>query len=393
MATRIVASAAAPAAATQRTESILDLSRSRVTTTTGSWSVHDIVSQYNPPDEKTDTGNDGIISLPLGQRLWAWKDKRGQDKQTRLIDSVMYNFPIPTLILSEHRSAGSLRYKIQDGRHRVETMWRFKNNKFSWNATYYRDLCPRDQQRFDERMIPVVIIKNATIEQLADIFIRLNNGMALKDKDYFWAHREKPLIKRVREIVAANAERFKPLFGGVDLTNRDYLPDWIAIIIGLSTWNAGNMTTSYIRVSEGFVTEPDGSATNFLDMEIEEERVEAGLNALFNLYTAANERNRALPKTLKRYRKVGFVTAFYLAEWMEVDDAGEAALQAKWVGIIDRIRTDPKNEVYLRTTGAQNLTTKKISDVLKQVNDWLRNAPGTAPPPDGSSDDGEEDDE
>ena len=357
--------------------SAIDMTR-RCRISTEPWKVRRIVGRYTPPDEKTGTGNNNALRLPEGQRLWSWKDKRGQAKQVNLVDSVFYNYPIPSIILNETEDGV---YFIYDGRHRVETLWNFKKDKFTWNGKKYSELSEDDRERFDEREIPVLVVQHATVEQLADMFMRLNAGMPLKDKDFCWARRDSPLISKTREIVRANA-RFKPLFGGIDIESRDYLPNWIALVLGLSTGIPGNMTTSFLRVSE------------HLEHTVDEAKVSNGLDALYSLYTTANQRYPMMAKDLKRYKKIGFVSAFFLADWMTNAEAARPAIVEKWIGLIGKIRSNEDNEKCLRTTGAQNLTTKKIEAVLRQVNEFL--AAGTTAvvtPSDESSVDEDTDEE
>jgi hypothetical protein len=337
--------------------SVIDHSR-RVHVEHAAWSVLTIVRDYHPE-------NTGALVLPEGQRQWAWKNKHGIVKQQKLIDSVVYGFPIPSIILNMKSRAC---YEIYDGRHRIETMWRYFNDKFKWSGKFYSELCAEDQRIFRERTLPTTITQDATNEQLAEIFIRLNSGAALKDYDLFWARRDSALVRATRRLVCNN-QRLSTALGNLDLTYRNDLANWIAIVSGLSTWNSGNMTTSYIRQSEG-----PGLG---LEMEIREDRVIDGINALCDLLEAANVTYPVLVKEQKKLKKVGKIIAFFLHEWMAAENRD--IVHAKWLDIIGRIRGSDDIAkpmlTALSTTGAQNLTADKISETLAQVASYLAGTP------------------
>jgi hypothetical protein len=166
-------------------------------------------------------------------------------------------------------------------------------------------------------------------------------------------------------------QRLSSALGGVDLTYRNDLANWTAVVAGLSTWNSGNMTTSYLRLS--------GDKGLGLDMVINEDRVNDGINALCNLLEAANVAYPVLVKEQKKLKKVGKIIAFFLHEWMGTENRD--AVHAKWLDIIGRIRGSDDIAkpmlTALRTTGAQNLTTDKISETLAQVATYLAGAPPT----------------
>jgi hypothetical protein len=214
------------------------------------------------------------------------------------------------------------------------------------------------------------------------MFIRLNAGAPLKDYDFLWARRDTPLVSATRTLVCGHP-RLSAALGGIDLRYRPDLANWTAIVAGLSTWNSGNMTTSFIRLS---------SEELGLEREVHEDRITAGVDAFCALLEAANQAYPVLAKQQKQLKKVGKIAAFFLHEWMEQED--RSAVHAKWVGIIGRLRGN--NEVSkamsaaLSTTGAQNLTSTKISQTIRQVDEYL--ASGVVDLPSVTSDD-ESDDE
>jgi hypothetical protein len=337
------------------------------------WSILDLVTEFNPK-------NTGSIIIPEGQRLWAWKDKKGLNKQQKLIDSVFYGFPIPSIILNKKRNSRTL--EVYDGRHRIETLWRFYNNQFKWEGHLFSELSVEDQRVFCERTLPATITQNATNEQLADMFIRLNAGVSLKDSDLLWIRRDMSLVKQTLELVCKN-ERLSTTLGGLDLSRRPDLANWTALTAGLSTRNAGNMTTSFVRLA--------GDPGLGLEMDVDAAYVRTALNAFCELLEEANTAFPVLQPQQRKLKKVGKVAAFYFSEWMAADD--KAPIQAKWLSIVGRLRSGgdvaKAMSAALSTTGAQNLTTTKISETLEQVNAYLA---GVAPSPTLDDDDDDDDD-
>ena len=334
--------------------SVIDPAR-HLTTLSNLWSVSLLASYYELPTEEAPCGS-GRLYLPKHQRLWSWKNKKGLAKQRGFIDSVLHNYPIPAIILNRIDDGVRERWQIYDGRHRVETLRRYKNNDFSLTVgeteVFYKDLSPSDRQRFDERNIPTIIMDSATPSQLAEVFMRLNAGKALSQADYCHANQDTPLVSGTLRVLEANKERFRSLFG-TDITRRDSMPDWVGLCLGLSTQNAGNMTTSFERHQA------------YLDLELDLEKVRAGFDALFTLYTEVGLLTTAMPRDLKRYERVGFINAFFLAEWLQ----DPAAIQ-NWITVVTHIRTTGDRSM-VTIAGAQNLTTAKIEAVLSKVHGWL----------------------
>jgi hypothetical protein len=325
-----------------------------------SWTLEYIGDNYSEDEER----REGVLYLPPGQRNWAWKHKRGNKKMENLIDSLIHNYPVPSSIVN----LVSGRYQIYDGRHRMETIWRFRNNKFTWKGLHYKDLCENDRYKFDNRKIPVTVVhakkgQLVSVDQLADIFIRLNSGQKLSDSDMFWAYRDTLVMKGVRNLILENA-RLKAIFGDIDMNYRPDLANWVAYYRGLGTV-AGNMSTSYHRASDN-----DG-----LQGKFDEEAVRNGIDALCTLYERANTGFPASSRELRSYKKIGFVNAFFLADWMSADAATKPTIITKWLGVIGRLRSDANTQRDMRyalhTTSANNITAKKIGEVIGQVNKYL----------------------
>lgn len=329
-------------------------------------SVGALVNDYHPD-------NSGVIVRPDGQRLlapsWSLSTKKGRAKQANLIDSIFYGYAIPSILLNRRRALRI--FEVYDGRHRLETLWNFHNDKLKWNNHLFSELSDDDQRVFMERSIPVTITDGATNVQLAELFIRVNAGVPLRDSDLLWANRDSALVRSARNLIE-NHPRLSAALGGLSLTSRSDLANWTAYVAGLSTQNAGNMTTSYVRLSSD-----EGLG---LDHAVNEPLVRAGLDAYCTLLESANLQFPALVSEQRKYKKIGRIAAFFFAELMRTDNPDDAyRIHQKWLGIIGRLRGPVDDaaamSAALRTTGAQNLTTAKVEQVLRQVNDFLAGIP------------------
>lgn len=301
------------------------------------------------------------VTIPDSQREWAWKGKRGQRKMDDFIDSIMNNYAIPSCIVYQ---TGLNTFSLYDGRHRFQSIQSYKNDEFTWRGRKYSELSAEDQQKFNSREIPVTIISEATLAVLADMFLRMNDGAPLKDYDRFWANRFTPFIQSVERLIQNN-ERLSACLGNYTMTKREDLANWVALLSGLSTRSGGNMTTSYIRVCEEIG----------LNRVVDDDAVKADLDILCELLETANERYPALDKEKKELKKVGKILAFFFHDWFTSNRNRNVI--AKWVAVIGKLRGSEQErkemKAALSTTGAQNLTSKKVETVLRQVNNYIEN--------------------
>jgi hypothetical protein len=341
--------------------SLIDASKTLAVNHT-TWTVLDIARKYRPD-------NSGRLRRPRSQRNFApgW---RKPIRQADLIDSIFHNYPLGNAILNkvyDNPDDTDAWYDIYDGRHRIETIWRFVNNEFKYKGLLYRDLSNSDRKTFNERKIPVTEITfdaDTSVERqayvLAEVFIRLNRGVKLTDSDLCWANRDMPLIRATLEILEEYEDRIRVVFGGCDVRARTDLANWVGLAAGLSTGDAANMTSSYLRIADLACRDPDMPA------------IRSGIDALLRLYMRANVESPVSANALKAYRKIGFVNAFFFADRFR--STNETAVEDKWVDILNRVRdarTSAGMISALKTKGAQNLNITKVTQVLDQIDAYL----------------------
>ena len=125
---------------------------------------------------------------PNYQRGSVWKPKQKQ----MLIDSILRKIDIPKIYLRENKRDG-FSYEIIDGQQRMKTIWDFlirdfrlseetddlliDGEKYNVAGLSYKELGSKVKiERFHKYTLDVVIITNASENEIADLFFRLNNG-------------------------------------------------------------------------------------------------------------------------------------------------------------------------------------------------------------------------
>jgi len=134
--------------------------------------VHDVV-------RRIDQGS--FVMNPDFQRAFIWDD----DKQSKLIESVLMRIPLPVFYLAEN-SAG--RMIVVDGLQRLSTFDRYINkdlrlklpNQQELHNKKFEDLSPKLQNRIEDCNL-VLYIVDAKVPERArlDIFERVNSGVPL----------------------------------------------------------------------------------------------------------------------------------------------------------------------------------------------------------------------
>ncbi len=123
----------------------------------------------------------GYIMDPDFQRDFIWPE----DKQSKLIESVLMRIPLPVFYLAEDPEG---RMIIVDGLQRISTFERFLKNELSLklkhhpdlNGKKFLDLPPKLQNRVEDCNLSFYVIDSKVpLQALLDIFDRVNSGVAL----------------------------------------------------------------------------------------------------------------------------------------------------------------------------------------------------------------------
>lgn len=123
----------------------------------------------------------GYVMNPDFQRDFIWPE----DKQSKLIESVLMRIPLPVFYLGEDDKG---RMIVVDGLQRLSTFERFVNHKFKLDLPYqselhkkyFEDLSPKLQNRIEDCNLILYVIDSKMPEWVRlDIFERVNSGVPL----------------------------------------------------------------------------------------------------------------------------------------------------------------------------------------------------------------------
>ncbi|MEB3310225.1 MAG: DUF262 domain-containing protein [Snowella sp.] len=141
-----------------------------------------IVQKYSQEEEE----DKNEIFVPDYQRELVWTDEH----QSKFIESVFLGLPIPYIFVAdvtdEIESESFSRLEIIDGTQRIRTLERFLHNKLTLsnlkklnelNGLSFGDLPPSRQQRFKRTTLRMILLTEATDEEVRrDLFERINSG-------------------------------------------------------------------------------------------------------------------------------------------------------------------------------------------------------------------------
>ena len=159
--------------------------------------------------------NQGRFVLdPDFQRDFVW----GEDKQSRLIESISLRIPLPVFYVAEDLEG---RLIVVDGRQRLTTLQRFFAGKLRLNLAkrpelhrkHFADLSPRLQNRLEDCQLHFYIIDKVVPERARlDIFERVNGGEVLTRQQMRNALYNGPATTFLRE--QASTKLFRDATGG-----------------------------------------------------------------------------------------------------------------------------------------------------------------------------------
>ena len=106
--------------------------------------------------------------------------QRGDDQwksfqKERLIDSVLRKRPMPPIFTAIFNDTEV----VYDGLQRTTALMEYQDNKFAVNEKYYKDLTDEERKSFNEYEIHIDNAGTVMGDELAELFINLNNGTAL----------------------------------------------------------------------------------------------------------------------------------------------------------------------------------------------------------------------
>ena len=131
-------------------------------------------------EEKTDP-------TPEYQRGPVWSKKQKQ----LLIDTILRDLDIPKFYLRAV-NGGQYDWEVVDGQQRLRAIWEFRRNEYKISKDAdpigdteitnlsYADLPEDLKDKFDSYALDLVILENTTLDEVEEMFVRLQNGSTLK---------------------------------------------------------------------------------------------------------------------------------------------------------------------------------------------------------------------
>ena len=133
------------------------------------------------------------FQIPPHQREYRWN----MSQQQKLIISVLKGYPIPLIVMSKENGIQS----IEDGRQRMTTLSRYKNDMFgiTWPMNSglvrkYSQLTEEERAEFNRTNVQLSTFSGATPEQRVEIFDFLQNGSPLTAGERYHAQYASPLV-------------------------------------------------------------------------------------------------------------------------------------------------------------------------------------------------------
>jgi hypothetical protein len=199
-----------------------------------------------------------FIMDPDFQRDFIWEE----DKQSKLIESVLMRIPLPVFYLAENPKGQMI---VVDGLQRLSTFQRFVDNELrlklkhqpELNEKRFKDLSPKLQNRVeDSNLILYVIDAKVPAQALLDIFERVNSGLALTRQQMRNCLFTGLATRFLKE--EANTSLFKEATGGSlnpkTMRDRELINRFCAFqILGIETYK-GDMDDYLARTLESMNT-------------------------------------------------------------------------------------------------------------------------------------------
>ncbi len=229
-----------------------------------------------------------INPRPIYQRSSVWK----KPQQEMLIDSILRKIDIPKIYLRELPTGNPFQFEIIDGQQRMIAIWEFMEDIFELNdeadnvivnginfdisGKKYSEI-PNEVNfdRIQKYNLNVIIIQNATEDEIADLFYRLNNGTPLSPAEV----RNSMPGKMTTTIREKSKHKF---FTKVSFTNRRFAYDQVCAMMlllelkGLADTRDRELTKIY---SEYDKVIPQSALNNF----------DNTLNALNKIFTTKSK--------------------------------------------------------------------------------------------------------
>ena len=188
--------------------------------------------------------------IPAHQRFPSWN----KEKKKLLIDSVLKNYPIHSVICSKHFEMDNTKIReyldVEDGQTRLSILQEYYEGGFvDENRNNFEDLSPSEKRAFENYEVSIEIIETEDDNEdvIHDIFDRLQMGQPLKDCDKFWNWKDAPLVKYALELIHSGDLNTRLGTSKFSSKKRERLSDIVGLVSLIVYWNV--TTLEYINNS------------------------------------------------------------------------------------------------------------------------------------------------
>lgn len=300
--------------------------------------LDELLRRMNPDDLE--------IVIAQHQRGYCWTLIR----QQQLVDTVLSGLPIPVIILFQRADR---MLSLEDGQQRLKTLQRFKDGLFSTaDGRSYHDLSVEDRAYFDLYPVPVLTYRNATNQQMIEIFNRFQNGSPLTVGERLHSLSEiSPLVRLTKRLLMTRGEglhdRASATWGNRsgDDTRRKNLLVACALVAGV-----GFDTASLSRKWPDFERRDEHDVMT-LARDIDEARVVLKLERILRIYERANTEFRVSGSASKnKLWNIGTFTGYIVHSLNSLPAEKWDELETKWVEFIVETRRNPERMKVLTAT-------------------------------------------
>lgn len=317
--------------------------------------------------------------IPIHQRHPSWK----KDKQDKLIDSVMRNYPIGSMIVSKRIEDNTEFYTIEDAQTRLTILQSFYNNKIKWtdknclidnhpNDYLFKDIKPCFRKQFENYTINFEIIRHATNNDVHEIFERLQEGEPLKDEDKYWNRRKTPRVSYAFQLIKEPYwnDSYMHTINEISDKNRKRLSN-IMNLIGAIVDGNGYFSKSF-DIHGKKVKEPIS--------DLDKDRIKNFLQYYNSIIDEAyREAPRQKKEGFRHFYNIGKDLGMILFDWLNNPDIREEAKEM-WIFIINTDRRSSnfmsgKKTLWngLSSAEKQNTESKNIAARVKRVREFYNN--------------------
>ena len=253
------------------------------------------------------------IITPPWQRQFCWPIPN----QQKLVECILKNDPMPQILL---RKESPLKYSLEDGKQRLTTLRRYRDDMFAAGGKRFSELSAKEQKTILLYEMPVQTYSGYTREEAVQLFINRQQGVSLSLGEKYYAVDDFSSLVRVTRNLLMKAEcglhnEAMAVWGSLcDKTSADgdlivkdkkrkNLEKACAIIAGLA-WGPRWITT---KPNDAFKEDKDGLSmfTRSINNEGEteeqaQERIRLNLVEILDIYKSVQSKYKVKAAYLKQ---------------------------------------------------------------------------------------------